>query len=304
MQKNSVSAGTPQRMPCRNSVAPGMISGAMPIGPSACGIKREEGEQHQPQPQRQPQRLPEQRADLVAAAGAVELRHRRRHRQQRADRHHHRQPPQRGADGDRRQRGGAVVAGQDVVDEADQAGGHVAAAPAARRGWRWCGLRRTGQLRAGVDERKAGTSCSNQTHDCGRATASNVGRWRRVAAARYLSRLDLNSSLPWPVECARRPWGEASNTMTQRTSTTVPTPLRELRRAAARPLLPRLRAVGGQSGPQCRARAGGSVRGVLAPGRPHLPHPARPARARAASPATTWPASARATSRRCACSWC
>ena len=36
MHRYSVSAGTPQRMPWMKAVAPGMISGAMPIGPSAC----------------------------------------------------------------------------------------------------------------------------------------------------------------------------------------------------------------------------------------------------------------------------
>ena len=35
MQKYSVSAGTPQRMPCRNAARRGRISGAMPIGASA-----------------------------------------------------------------------------------------------------------------------------------------------------------------------------------------------------------------------------------------------------------------------------
>src|SRR5690606_223137 len=39
MHRYSVSAGTPQRMPCRNPVAEGRISGAIPIGSSACTAK-------------------------------------------------------------------------------------------------------------------------------------------------------------------------------------------------------------------------------------------------------------------------
>src|SRR5690606_2409552 len=78
------------------------------------------------QSQREPQRLPEQRPDLGAAPGAVELRHRGRQRHQRASRHQRHQPADGRAHGHPGEGGGAVAAGDDVVDEADQAGGEVA----------------------------------------------------------------------------------------------------------------------------------------------------------------------------------
>ena len=151
-----------------------------------------------------------------------------------------------------------MVAGEHVVDEADQAGGHVAGDQ--RRGQHGGGAHLAGE-RAGVQEAGGGHR-DDQAADCGRATATDGGRWRRVVAARYLSRLQQLT------HGRMRPSHELDHRDARRTQ-----PLRELRQRAARPLLPRVRAIGastrsampGMRWRKCSSRSGTSTAACSAP---------------------------------------
>jgi len=75
-----------------------------------------ESEQDQAQDDRQPQRLTEQRTDLAAAVGAVELGNERRHHHQQADQDQDHQRPDRAADTHCGQGQRTMTAGQQGVD--------------------------------------------------------------------------------------------------------------------------------------------------------------------------------------------
>ena len=222
--------------------APGEISATMPIGASASGSSAQQARTAAGPAQRQPQRLPEQRADLVAATGAVELRHRRRHRHQHADRHHHRQPEQRRADGDRGQRRGAVVAGQDRVDEADQPGATGGPAPTGRPGAR-CGHFRA-EARWGC---RFGHGLSPmRSSRAGRDSSGSVRFDQGVRDAVRCCRTSMRRTQGWRaahgLPSYRRPrHADERRRHARRRPPAAAAPLPELRRAAARRTLLRLR---------------------------------------------------------------
>lgn len=200
MQKYRVSAGPPQRTARRNAVAPRHDVRRDPERWQQRRHHREEGEHDQPQPQRQPQRLAEQRADFALAAGAVQLRYRGGERDQGADRDQHRQPQQRRADGHRGQGRGGVVAGNDVVDEGDQTGGHM---PEHKRQGEQTGgadflaeARRGGCSRHKVLDANYGCARRAQAPGCGRSSYARSARipmtWREcwVPAGPGITRCD------------------------------------------------------------------------------------------------------------------
>ena len=180
-------------------------------------------------------------ADLVAAAGAVELRHRRRHRHQHAHRHHHRQPEQRRADRHRGQRARCRGGRRSRCRRSRSARSTGGRPPAARRARGACALRAASACGDGF-----GHGVARCSHRCG-----GIQRWRVGSGAVAI----LASAPP-----SRRTQGDAdahAPSTARRTTDASDTPRHRPRRAAAcencgAPLL----------GPHCYA-CGQPVKGLV-----------------------------------------